>query len=132
MGTPFVLYRKDKVTFVRGTEKLRAYRLKPGAPTRRVVTACCGTPLFLEFESGHWLSLYGALWPEAERPAMQIRTMTGDLPDEATLEPGPPSGRRVTLGFYLRLLGAWIAMGLRAPKVEVPVELDLPARPADQ
>jgi hypothetical protein len=126
-GTPYVLYRKDRLRFVSGQDRIRAFRLTPDAPTRRAISTCCNTPLFLEFQGGHWLSLYSNLWPEGGRPAMQIRTMTTDLPAGTTLEAGPPSGRLTTLGFYARLLRAWIAMGFKSPKVQLTGdELNVP------
>ena len=70
-GTRFVLYRKDRLRFTRGAELLKEHRLTPNARTRRVVASCCNTPVFLEFERGHWLSLYSHLWPANARPAAQ-------------------------------------------------------------
>ena len=80
-GTQFVLYRKDRVQILRGQHLLEAFRLGPKAPTRRVISRCCNSPVFLEFQSGHWLSLYASLWPEETRPTPQLRTMTGDRTD---------------------------------------------------
>src|SRR5690606_11018108 len=66
----YVLQRKDRVRIASGAEHLRELRLAPEAHTRRVVAACCNTPVFLEFQGGHWLSLFAGLYPEAERPAV--------------------------------------------------------------
>lgn len=118
-GTRFVLYRKDRVRFVAGAELLREHRLTPTAKTRRVVASCCGTPVFLEFEKGHWLSLYAALWPAASRPAMEMRTMTRDLADPSALPADIPNSKTQSPGFMFKLLGAWIAMGFRVPKIAV-------------
>jgi hypothetical protein len=118
-GTRFVLYRKDRIRFVKGTEYLKEFRLTPGAGTRRVVATCCNTPVFLEFENGHWLSLYAGLWPEGSLPPLDLRTMTGALPDRAALSGDVASGTMATLSFYARLLAAWIAMGFKSPKVTV-------------
>jgi len=124
-ATPFVLYRKDRVRLLEGADRLKAFRLKPASPTRRVVAACCNTPVFLEFDKGHWLSLYGCLWPEPTRPAAEMRTMTGDLPADARPSDEIPGGRGASVAFFARLLGAWIAMGLRTPKIDfVKGELD--------
>ena len=49
-GTRFVLYRKDRIRFLKGAELLKEFRLAPGAKTRRVVATCCNTPVFLEFQ----------------------------------------------------------------------------------
>ncbi len=118
-GTRFVLYRKDRVRFVAGAERLKEFRLSPEAPTRRVVAGCCNTPVYLELENGHWLSLYGCLWPEGALPAPQLRTMTSDLSDPSLLDDSIPHGKLPTLSFFAKLLGAWIAMGFRSPKISV-------------
>lgn len=118
-GTPYVLYRKDRVRFPDGTALLRGYRLSEKAPTRRVVTTCCKTPVFVEFNGGHWLSLYASLWAGLTAPAMQIRTQTSDAPEGTKLDSSLPAGALTTAGFYSKLLAAWIAMGFKTPKIEV-------------
>ena len=56
-GTPFVLFRKDRVECTRGEEQLREHRLKKSSPTRRVVAACCNSFMFLDFTRGHWITV---------------------------------------------------------------------------
>lgn len=119
-GTRFVLYRKDRVRFSRGAEHLKAFRLTAQSSTRRVLAACCNTPVFLEFQHGHWLSLYASLWSEGASPPIAERTMTIDRPPGTPLPDDVPNSKRQSLSFFLSLLGAWIAMGFRAPKVDVP------------
>lgn len=116
-GTRFVLYAKDRIHFVTGTEQLKEFRLAQEAKTRRVIATCCNTPVFLEFHGGHWLSLYGCLWPAGALPPLALRTMTGDLPAGTALPNDVPNAKRQSLWFFARLLGAWIAMGFRAPKI---------------
>jgi hypothetical protein len=118
-GTRFVLYRKDRVGFLNGAGLLREFRLTSQSPTRRVVASCCKTPVFLEFENGHWLSLYGGLWSPGALPPLDLRTMTSHLPHPAALSDDVPSGRTQTALFYAKLLGAWIAMGFKSPKIAV-------------
>lgn len=118
-GTPYILYRKDRVTFTSGMELLRAFRLSPTAPTRRVVASCCNTPIFVEFQHGHWLSLYATLWPAPARMAPELRTQTADAPAGTDLSSDIPSGRLPTLRFYGRLLAAWIGMGFKTPTIAV-------------
>lgn len=122
--TRYELFRKDRVRIVSGAGQLREFRLKPNAHTRRVVAACCNTPLFTEFESGHWLSMYGRLWPAGTLPPLQVRTMAGDLPDPSVLPGDVPNARAHTGSFMWKLLGAWVAMGFRVPKVEVAGRLE--------
>ena len=118
-GTRFVLYRKDRIRFLGGAELLKEFRLAPTSPTRRVVASCCNTPVFLEFENGHWLSLYSGLWPQGTLPPTDLRTMTSDHPNRTALADDVPSGKRQTALFYAKLLGAWIAMGFKSPKISV-------------
>lgn len=123
-GTYFVLYRKDRVRFIKGSELLKDFHLSTQATTRRTVAGCCNTPVFLEFKGGHWLSLYSCLWPDETLPALDLRTMTSDLPANVTLAHDVPSGRRQTLMFYAKLLCAWIAMGFRTPDIPVNARLN--------
>ena len=123
-GTRYVLYRKDRVSFLTGAENLSAFRLGPSATTRRVLASCCNTPLFLEFKGGHWLSLYGNLWKPDELPPLQVRTMMQDAPDRAGVPNDVPSGAMATAGFYRKLLVAWIAMGFKVPQIAVKGAID--------
>jgi hypothetical protein len=122
-ATRFVLYRKDRVHFHKGTDLLKEFRLAPEAKTLRVVATCCNTLVFLEFKGGHWLSLYGGLWPEGTLPPLEMRTMTADLPDASVLSDDVPNAKSQTLPFFVKLMGAWIAMGFRSPKVPVKGEI---------
>lgn len=123
-ATFFVMHRKDRAHILSGAEHLKAYRLSAGAPTQRVVAACCNTPVFLEFKGGHWLSLYGHLWTDSDRPPLEMRTMTGDLEHPASLPDDVPNLKRHSLAFYGRLFAAWVRMGFRSPRIVVDGELN--------
>ncbi len=113
-ATAFVMHRKDRVKITNGQDKLKAHRLSEDAGTRRVIATCCNTPIFMELKGGHWLSLYAALWPDADRPAIEMRTMTGtrdDLPNDV------PNLKTHSFAFYGRLFGAWARMGFRNPQI---------------
>lgn len=122
-ATPFVFHRKDRVRIVRGADHLKEFRLTPQAGTRRVVASCCNTPVFLEFKGGHWLSLYAGLWPKGTLPPLELRTMTGDLPDASVLPNDVPNLKQQSLVFFWRLFRAWAAMGFRSPKITVNGEI---------
>jgi hypothetical protein len=117
-GTGFILYRKDRVQFVMGQEYLEERRLKPASSTRRVVATCCNSAMFLDFTKGHWLSVYRNRFLN-DVPPLDMRVMTKErragvqLPDDAPSY----SGRSGT--FMLRLIAAWIAMGLRRPEISL-------------
>ncbi len=79
---------------------------------------CCNSPVALEFAKGHWLSVYSARIPEAERPAAEMRTIVGDRPENVELPADIPNYRTPSGKFMWRLLKAWAAMGFRAPPIE--------------
>lgn len=124
-ATRYVMQRKDCVQLLDGAGELREFRLNPQSKTRRVVASCCNTPIFVELSGGHWLSLYGNLWPDGTLPPLELRTMCGDLPAGTRLPDDVPNAKTHTLSFYWKLLWAWAAMGFRAPRVDyVKGELD--------
>lgn len=118
-ATRFVLYRKDRVRFLAGEDRLAVFRLSPEATTWRVIATCCNTPVFLDFKGGHWLSLYGGLWRDGMLPPLELRTMTKDLPGGASLPNDVPNAKTQSIGFFAKLFAAWIAMRFRNPQIEV-------------
>jgi hypothetical protein len=118
-ATHLVLYRKDRVHFTKGAELLREYRLTPGSPMRRIVAICCNTPIALDFTKGHWLSLFSCVWSTDTLPPIQIRTMAGDAPEGTILSDDVPNHKRYAFSFFATLLGAWVAMGFKTPKIVV-------------
>lgn len=124
----YVLQRKDRLRIATGVELLREHRVRPDSPTRRVIASCCNTPIFLEFKGGHWLSLYAGLWPKSEQPAVEMRTMASDLRDAEMLPDDVPNMKTQGGSFMIKLLGAWIAMGFRVPKLPLirPLHLNEP------
>jgi hypothetical protein len=117
-ATRFVLYRKDRVRCERGRECLREHRLSGQTTTRRAIAVCCNTPMFLEFTQGHWLSMYGGLWPAGSLPALELRTMTRSRAAGVALADDVPNPRTHTFSFYVQLFRAWVGMGFRAPRVD--------------
>jgi hypothetical protein len=117
-GTAFILYRKDRVQFVAGQHYLEERRLKPASPTRRVVATCCNSAMFLDFTKGHWLSIYRNRFARGV-PPLDMRVMTKERRAGVELAGDVPnySGRSGT--FMLKLIAAWIAMGLRRPEISL-------------
>lgn len=74
--------------------------------------------MFLEFTNGHWLSIYGGLWPVMDLPELEIRTMTRSRPVGVVLPSDVPNPGTHTVTFYMKLFCAWAAMRFRAPKVD--------------
>ena len=113
-GTPIVLYRKDRVRCKTGEEYLEEFRLKPDSPTRRVVATCCNSPMFLDSTKGHWLSIYRKRLPDGA-PPIEMRIMTKDRRAGVVLRDDVPNHDGYSGRFMLKLILAWIAMGLRRP-----------------
>lgn len=116
-GTDFVLYRKDRVRCVQGGGGLKAHRLKPESPTRRMVAACCNSAMFLDFTKGHWLTLYRARMPGSV-PPLEMRVMTADRRAGVVLPEDVPNHAAHTGKLMWKLFAAWFRMGFRTPKVE--------------
>jgi len=115
-GVEYCIYRKDRVKIETGAQHLREYRLKPQSPTRRVVATCCNSPMFADFTSGHWLSLYrGRLSGHAPEP--RVCVMAKDKLEGTEPPKGIPSYDTFSPGVMIKLLVAWAMMGFRRPKI---------------
>jgi hypothetical protein len=114
-GTDFVLYRKDRVQCVTGQEYLEEHRLRPDSPTRRVVATCCNSAIFLDFTKGHWLTMYRDRFPTGA-PPLEMRVMTKERRGGIELADDLPNYDGHSGKFMLKLITAWIAMGLRRPE----------------
>jgi hypothetical protein len=114
-GVEYCLYRKDRVTLIRGGKYLQEHKLTPDAKTRRVVATCCNAPMFLDFIQGHWLTIYRSRLPAAQPP--QMRIVTSERPAGVTLPDDIPSHPDFPPAFMAKLLLSWVAMGFRRPKV---------------
>lgn len=112
-GTSMILYRKDRVQCVTGRQHLEEHRLKRESPTRRLVAACCNSAMLLDFTKGHWVSIYRNRFATGG-PPLKMRIMTAErlagLPDDV------PNHRGLSVGFMLKLVAAWMAMGFRRPQ----------------
>ena len=115
-GTDYVLYRKDRVRCVMGQEHLEEHRLRPDSPTRRVIATCCNSAMFLDFTRGHWLTMYRNRF-SADAPRPEMRVMTQDRRAGVELADDLPNYDRHSGKFMVRLIAAWIAMGLRRPEI---------------
>ncbi len=108
-GTSYVLYRKDRVTCLRGQQFLEEHRLEGESFTKRVVASCCNSAMFLDFEKGHWLSLYRDRF-EGHAPPVQMRVQTKYKPENAVLSDDIPSYPGFPFVFVAKLILAKIAM----------------------
>ena len=105
-GTGYVLYRKDRISSVRGAEFLQSHKLRAQSITNRVVASCCNSGLYVNFDSGpHWVSLYRARLGAAAPPLeMRINTKS------KAVDAGVPSFEGFPVKVALKLVAARIAM----------------------
>jgi hypothetical protein len=108
-GTDFLLYRKDRLKYIKGAELLLDHKLKAGSPTRRVVASCCNSPMFLDFQKGHWFSVYRARFA-GDVPPLQMRIQTKSRHQTASDPSVIPSYAGYPPKFMLKLVAAKIAM----------------------
>jgi len=111
-GTSYILYRKDKVDFLKGKELLRDYRLEGEASTKRVVASCCNSAIYLEYEKGHWFSLYRDRFVGLT-PPVQMRVQTRHKPEGVLLPQDAPSFKGFPPRFIVKLLWARLTMLLK-------------------
>ena len=111
-GTAYALYRKDRVEYSKGTTLQRGYKLRDESSTKRVVAACCNSPMFLEFEKGHWLSIYRTAL-RGDLPPLEMRVHTKSKPTGSALPNDVPSYPGYSAKFMVKLFAAWVAMLLR-------------------
>jgi hypothetical protein len=108
-GTAYVLYRKDRFRCVKGDEFLQNLRVREKSPTKRVFAGCCNSAMYLDFEKGHWLSVYrGRFAGDVTPPQMRIQTKfkpkNAEIPNDVPAYPAFP------FKFMAKLVSARIGM----------------------
>ena len=114
-GTPYSLYRKDRVKIVRGREFIKPYKVRGESPTRRNVATCCNSAVILDFDNWQpWVSLYHTALVGRQRPPIQMRIFTKYAPSPDAIPKDIPAYRTFPLTFPLRMLPliALIKLGL--------------------
>jgi len=108
-GTAYVAYRKDRVSYAKGTELLRPLKIDATA-TSRVYATCCNSPMVMKFDDArHWVSIYaGRFRPQV--PALDYRICTKFAPADAEIPRDVPNSAMYPPGLMLKLLKAKIGM----------------------
>lgn len=108
-GTAFLMYRKDRVNYGDVKPLLRAYKINDSSPTVRVVATCCNAAMLLNFEKGHWLTMYRDRF-QCDVPPLQMRVCTKSKRNDVELPNDVPNYANHSLWFFAKLIGAWIPM----------------------
>lgn len=112
-GTPYMVYRKDRLEVIAGRGNLLALKLRPASTTHRVVASCCHSAMYLDFEdSKHWIDVYRSRIQGAA-PPLQMRVCTGFAPRPEAVPADVPRHAGYPFGVIARLMAARIAMMLR-------------------
>lgn len=111
-GTHYLTYRDDRFACVQGEELLEPVRMSDNAPTRRMVSRCCNSAMFLKFERGHWTSTYAARFI-GPVPPVEMRTQTQYRQSDAPFEDDAPRYRSFGMRLFWRLFTARVAMLLK-------------------
>jgi hypothetical protein len=112
-GTAYLLYRKDRVRYLRGAQFLQGYKIKEKSATNRVVATCCNSAMLLNFDGGpHWVSLYRARFV-GDVPPLQMRINTKFKPVNSVVPNDVPAYSSFPLKFVGKLIAAKVAMLLR-------------------
>lgn len=96
----------------KGCTLLWDYKLTDESSTSRSVATCCDSPILLDFEKGHWLSIYRTAL-QGDLPPLQMRVHMKSKPGGSDLPNDVPGYSTYSLKFMAKLFAAWIAMLLR-------------------
>jgi hypothetical protein len=108
-GTEFLLFRKDRMKCTKGEEHLWDHKLKKESPTKRVITSCCNSFMFLNFQKGHWFSMCRKRFVE-DTPPPQMRIQTKFKPEGTDIPNGAAIYLTYPLKFIANLMIARVAM----------------------
>jgi hypothetical protein len=109
-GTPYILYRKDRVHCSTGADLLTSHKITEKSASSRVVASCCSSAMVLRFDDGrHWVSMYRARFAAPALP-LQMRICTKYKPLNGELAHDLPSYPGYPMKFLAKLLAAWIPM----------------------
>jgi hypothetical protein len=106
-GSEFMVFRRDRIACTRGAENLKVMKLTDASKTRRMLAACCTTPMYVGFEDKRpWVSAYRAGFG-ADAPPVEMRICTrfkrsdGQANDSLRSHPGYPPA------MPFRILAVW-------------------------
>lgn len=105
-GTENVLFRRDRVRFVRGAELIASYRVRDDSPTTRLVASCCNTAMTQRHDN--WWPHRGVKTCLFEMPPvpLEMRVFTRYAPAPQLIPDDVPCSRGVPIRMGLRLLRA--------------------------
>lgn len=112
-GTPYVLFRTDRLRCSRGGDLLRHLKLTENSARQRVFAACCNSAMMMKFDDArHWVPVYRKRC-SGDLPPVQFRICTKFSPPGAPIPNDVPASPMYPFGFVRKLMTSKIAMLLR-------------------
>lgn len=109
-GTPYALYRNDRINCIRGEELLEGSKLRAESTTSRMVASCCNSAMLVQLDDIlHWTPVYRDRFASGA-PPLEVRINTKFKPDGVELPNDLPSVAGIPLSFVARMIIARIAM----------------------
>jgi hypothetical protein len=114
-GTRNVLFRRDRLRFVRGMDELEEFRVREDSHTVRLVANCCNTAMAQRHD--HWWPHRGVKTDRLVTPAppLEMRVFTRHAPGTAAIPKDVPAARGIPLRLGIRLMLAVLALHGRPP-----------------
>jgi hypothetical protein len=108
-GTQHVLYRKDRIKYLKGTQSLKNLKVDDDSPNR-VYAECCNSYLLLDLPIPmHWVPICRNRF-QGEVPALEMRINAKFKPGVVDIPRDVPVYPSFPLKFVTKLLGSKIAM----------------------
>lgn len=111
-GTISVLFRKDLVRCVRGSELLVDHKLRPQSPATRVIASCCNSNMSTRFDNWMPFSALRTFSVNVDALKPQVCIYTKHAPSPAQIEHAAPQHPRLPLGLQMKVLGAAVTLGV--------------------
>ncbi len=109
-GTPYALYRNDRLHCTKGDELLEGYSLKPASTTRRMVARCCNSAMLARQDPLlHWTPIYRDRIVPPAAP-LEMRIQTRFVPAGVSLPADLRAHGGIPLNFVVRMVAARLAM----------------------
>jgi hypothetical protein len=109
-GTGYLVYRKDRVTCLKGASLLKPLKIRESSATNRMIATCCNSAMFLNFDDAkHWVDLYRCRC-QGDVPPVQMRICTKFKPTGSTIPTDVPEYPRFSMSLLWKLLLAKAAM----------------------
>ena len=108
-GTQHIVYRKDRVRYLKGTEFLKSLKVDEDSPAR-VYAACCNSYLLLDIPAPMPATPVFRGRFQGEIPPLEMRINVKPKPDAALIPRDVPCYSSFPFRFIRRILAAKLAM----------------------